>query len=423
MRPPTQTPDPVGWCRTISLLFAALCLLRIGVPSSPYFDEIHYLPAARGLLDGSQWLNREHPPLGKEIIAAGIALLGDRALGWRIFSALAGGVALYAWCRALWYTSGTRFAPVAGGILLATAFPLFVHARIAMLDVFMVAFLMIGFWQCVGAVREPETGRGRLAIAGVALGLAMAAKWNAVPLAMAPGIAFLVLRLIAGRRRLLRSRRGMPVPGITLIEASVWLGAVPLIVYTLTYIPLIFIAENPLDPGAFLQLHRSMVVLQENVVQPHPYQSNWSDWVLNIRAIWYLYEPVDGAQRGVLLIGNPLTVLLGLPALLWCAWQGIFRGRNDAMAVLVLYLASLGFWIVVNKPVQFYYHYFLPSCFLIAALALALDAFWQRGRRWLPVAVLTGSVALFGYFYPILSAAPLAGPDAFLTWTWLDSWR
>ncbi len=423
MRAPPQIRDPVGWCWGLSLLFAGLCLWRIWVPSSPYFDEVHYLPAARGLLDGSQWLNREHPPLGKEIIAAGIALLGDRALGWRIFSALAGGVALFAYCRALWFASGTRFAPLAGGILLATAFPLFVHSRIAMLDVFMVAFLMIAFWQCAGAVRESETGRWRLAIAGVALGLAMASKWNAVPLAVVPGLAFFALRFMAGRRRLLLSRRGPPVPGITLVEAALWLGAVPLIVYALSYFPVLFVAQNPLDPGKFFELHHSMIALQENVLKPHPYQSNWPDWVLNIRAIWYLYEPVDGAQRGVLLIGNPLTMLLGPPALLWCAWVGIFRRRNDAMAVLVLYLVSLGFWILVNKPVQFYYHYFLPSCFLIAALTLALDEFWQRGWRWLPPAVVAASGGLFAWFYPILSAAPLSGPDAFLTWTWLHSWR
>jgi dolichyl-phosphate-mannose--protein O-mannosyl transferase len=56
-------------------------------------------------------------------------------------------------------------------------------------------------------------------------------------------------------------------------------------------------------------------------------------------------------------------------------------------------------------------------------LALVLDAMWQSGRRKLPLAVLAASAALFAGFYPILSAAPLAGPQSFAHWMWLDSWR
>ena len=155
----------------------------------------------------------------------------------------------------------------------------------------------------------------------------------------------------------------------------------------------------------------------------HTYQSVWYEWALNWRAIWYLYEPIDGAQRGVLMIGNPLTMWLGLPAVVWCAWAGIWRRRWDALGTFLLYAATLGFCIVAAKPVQFYYHYLLPSVFLIACLALALDALWRRGWRWPPLLVVGASVALFWFFWPILTAAPLHGPQSFLTWTWLHSWR
>jgi dolichyl-phosphate-mannose--protein O-mannosyl transferase len=145
--------------------------------------------------------------------------------------------------------------------------------------------------------------------------------------------------------------------------------------------------------------------------------------VLNWRPIWYYYEVGDGAQRGVLMIGNPLTMLAALPALAWCLGAGILRRRNDALAVALLYIAAIGLWIIAPKPVQFYYHYLLPSCFLLAALALALDALWQRGWRKLVLAVLGGSMALFAVFWPILTAAPLAGPESFEFWTWLPNWR
>ena len=419
---PAHPRDPIGWCAALALAFLALCLVRLGIPSQPFFDEVHYLPAARALLEGSDYLNREHPLLGKQVMALGIALFGDNPWGWRLFSALAGAGALYAFMRALWFASDSRFATLAYGVLLATGFALFVHARIAMLDIFMAAFFALMLWQLAGAVREPETGRWRLAIVGVALGLAMASKWNAVPLAVLPGLAFFAARLSAGRRRLFTSRRGVPVPGISLLEAALWLGAVPLLVYALTFLPAAGLERNAVGPGGLIALHREMVALQESVIEPHPYQSNWPDWLLNIRAIWYLYEPVDGAQRGVLLIGNPLTMLLGLPAMAWCVWAAL-RKRGDAAAAVVLYAASVGFWIVADKPVQFYYHYFLPSCFLLAGLALALDEVWQRGWRKLCLAVLAASVALFAVFYPILSAAALEGAHSFATWMWLDSWR
>ena len=122
----------------------------------------------------------------------------------------------------------------AGGVLLATAFHLFVHARIAMLDIFMVSFTMVELWMCAGAVREAETARWRLALAGVAMGCAMASKWSAIPVAMLPGIAFVAVRLRSSGWRAWTSNRGWPVPGIGLPEAFLWLGIVPLAIYAAT---------------------------------------------------------------------------------------------------------------------------------------------------------------------------------------------
>lgn len=407
--------------------FWALLLVRLSIPSKPYFDEVHYLPAAREYWQLGKYVNREHPLLGKELIALGMQLFGDRPLGWRIFPSLAGALTLFAGMRAIWFAAQSRFATIAYGLLLATGFYIFVNARIAMLDIFMLAFTALAYWQLAAAVREPERGRIRLAAAGAALGLALASKWNAAPLALLPGLAFFALRLRAGRRRFLLSARGAPVPGISLLEAGVWLGVLPLVIYTLTYVPAWFFAEGAIGGAGgsanFLALHTDAIKLQESVVKQHPYMSRWPQWVLNSRSIWYLYEAVDGAQRGVVLIGNPLTMLLGLPALLWAASEAYLRRNAAAAAVTVLYAVTLGFWIASDKPVQFLYHYFLPSMALLAALALALDALWQSGRRWLAVIPLVGSIALFVHFYPILSSAPLSGPQAFTEWMWLARWR
>lgn len=421
-RAPDQPIDPIRWCAALAVAFWALVLWNLAIPSQPYFDEIHYLPAARDLLELSTFSNREHPLFGKEMIAFGIALLGDNPWGWRIFPSMAGVLALFCVMRAVWFGTLSRFATIAAGVLVATGFHLFVHSRIAMLDIFMIAGLSAAFWQCAAAIREPETGRARLIIAGIALGIAMSAKWNALVVAMVPGLAFLVLRWFAGRRRLLLSRRGMPVPGMTLLEAFVWLGLLPLAIYAATFLPGYFYAANAMSEGIVAH-HRDMFDLQTQVLKPHPYQSNWPDWVINWRAIWYLYEPIDGAQRGVILIGNPLTMLLGLPALLWCTWQGVAARRPMHGAVALLYAVSLGFWIFAAKPVQFYYHYFLPGTVLLVALGLALDDLREAGWKRSAVGVLIASVVLFAFFYEVLAAEPLARENSFLTWTWLDSWK
>lgn len=421
--PPERSSDPLLATLALCLLFLALSLWQIAIPSRPYFDEVHYLPAARALLGGSEWLNPEHPPLGKIILAAGIGLFGDTPLGWRILPAIFGTIALYAFSRALWEASRSRFATLAYCWLLGTGFFLIIHARIAMLDVFMVAFMALCLWQCARAVRAPEEGRKRLFLAGLALGAALATKWNAVPLAVVPGLAFLACRIGAGRRRLLLSRRGAPVPGVSLVEAALWLGAMPLAVYALSFAPLLWIEGNPFGPRGIIGIQQMMLEMQQSVKQPHPYQSNWQQWLLNLRAIWYFYEDFDGAWRGVMLLGNPLTMLLGLPALLWCGWAAWSQRRGDALAVVVLFGFSFGFWIVAAKPIQFYYHYFLPSCFLLAALALALDALRQRSLAWLSYISLAASAGLFVFFFPVLTAMRLKASGSFVTWAWLESWK
>jgi len=453
MRAPVHPRDPIGWSAVLVLVFLALASVRLTIPTELFFDEVHYVPAARTILDLSAPRNVEHPPLGKELIALGMALLGDRPLGWRIMPLLFGALTLFSAMRAMWFASCSRAASLLTGFYLVIGFPLLVQARIAMLDIFMLGSLMVALWMCAGAVREAETARWRLVMAGTALGAAMAAKWNAVPLAVLPGVTFFAIRLWCARGRCLWARRGAPVPGMTLVEAFIWLGLLPLAVYAANYWPFLLFADTqsyfqePNILASLVALHEQMMALQTGLLKAHPYQSTWLQWVLNWRAIWYLYEPVNGAQRGVLLVGNPLAMLAGLPALVWCVWAGLrgfsqrvvtlppaadapdnapceaVQAHSAALAVALLYAVSLGMWIVAPKPVQFYYHYALPSCFLLAALALATEAMWRRGRKALAAVLMLGSAALFVWFYPILTAAPLSGERAFMQYSWLDSWR
>lgn len=416
--------DPWAWCAMIACAFLALCWWHLSIPSKIYFDEIHYVTAARKMLQGLR-VNAEHPMLGKSIIAFAIETLGDRPSNWRIPSALFGAFGLFALSRLVWFASGSARATLIATFLVATDFAWFIQSRIAMLDMFMACFGMIALWQFAAAVRLPRQGRGRLALGGLSAGLALGSKWSIAPALLVPGLVFLVWRAKFGPR-VFTMARGAPVPGISLVEAGVWLGLVPLTVYWLTFWPAFHWAVNPANPLDPIGWHQNMLKLQDSVVKPHPYRSYWYQWVGNWRAVWYLYQPVDGAQRGIVLIGNPFTMLAGLPALGWALWAGLRKRRWDALGFAVLYLVSLLFWALSGKPVQFYYHYLLPGTFLMICLALALDEVWKRRDRWrwLAPAALAVSAGMFLYFYPIISAGKLCcGRPSFTQWMWLRSWR
>lgn len=416
--------DPLVWCWAITLAFLVVVLHRLGTPSKIMFDEVHYLPAARRLIELSSRLNPEHPLLGKEFIALGMLVAGDGPFGWRLPNALLGTLGLFAAMRALWWASLSRPATLLFGFLFATNFIWFVLSRIAMLDMAMASMMALAFWQAALAWRKGS--RLHLALCGVFLGLSLGGKWNGAPILALPGLLFAWDRwwALAGRRRaFLIARDAGPIPGVSLLEAALWLGVMPLIAYFATFAPAFFYKVQPLTLQGLIPWQGYMLKLQDSVVKPHLYQSRWWQWVFNIRPIWFFYSPWDGAQRGVLCLGNPFTMLAGLPTLLLCLWAGVRNGDRLRGAVVVLYVASLIFWAINGKPVQFYYHYALASVFLIAALALVLAQWWEQRRRWPGALVVVLSGMMFIGFYPILSAGALPGKLSYRDYTWLDSWR
>ena len=49
--PPPRPRDPLAWCFALTGLYALIAGWRLAIPSEPFFDEVHYIPAARALLD------------------------------------------------------------------------------------------------------------------------------------------------------------------------------------------------------------------------------------------------------------------------------------------------------------------------------------------------------------------------------------
>jgi dolichyl-phosphate-mannose-protein mannosyltransferase len=166
----------------VIIFFAAHLTLLVGVttPEKFYFDEVHYVPAARQMLEPAMptpMLNPMHPPLAKQLMALSIRTFGDVPLGWRypgvLFGALAI-VAMYLCGLALFAGQG----PVVASALLAFFNQmLFVQSRIAMLDIFALAFGLFAIAAFLHGFRKPRPHLW-FALAGLAFGLSTACKWS-----------------------------------------------------------------------------------------------------------------------------------------------------------------------------------------------------------------------------------------------------
>jgi dolichyl-phosphate-mannose--protein O-mannosyl transferase len=404
---------PILVAALLGLVAEALFLFRVTVPSTLVFDEIHYVPAARTMLRLLEPVNTEHPLLGKAFIAAGIALFGDNSLGWRFFSTLAAAATVVGVFAITWLLMRRMRTAVLAGVFAMLNMTIFVQARIAMLDGFMAAFVVMGTAALLWSMEAPP-GRGlpRVLLGGVLLGLAIGCKWAAVPFLFYAGLAIVVLRL---RDR--GCRKGHATWVLLLA-----LGLSAIAAYLLTFLPAFFYARDPLTLATLLPFQLQMYAEQTQILPAHTYQSSWWSWPLMIRPIWYLYEPVDGAMRGIFMIGNPAILWGGLIAVAACLWAAWRHRSARLFAIAALWIGAYLPWIVIPKSLGFFYYYYLPSIFLCPTLAAAFGLL-PRGRRgrW-EAAFVVLSAGLFAYFYSIIAAAPLPGPDAFRNWTWFDTW-
>jgi dolichyl-phosphate-mannose-protein mannosyltransferase len=447
----------------LALLAQALFLIHLDQPSVIMFDEIHYLPAAQALLDLSGPRNVEHPMLGKELIAAGMAVLGDNPFGWRIASTLAGTATVLGVFAFLWLFTRRMRAALVGAALALLSQTVYVQARTGMLDVFLGMFLVWGLVFFLWAMQgQGKAVWWRWIVASALMGCVTAVKWAGVPYIALTALSFLVIRARDARlakKPLLSALSGKDQrhwAGLPTIPAILALGVVSILTYFLTFAPAFFYTTDPIPSlsGLFAQqLH--MWQMQTQILPHHTYQSSWWSWPLALRPIWYFYEWDRGAQRGVLLLGNPLIMWGGLVAVAACYWAWLeprlrrakpakpvaaaAAGASSAkapaaplapagnpikpLAMALLWTGSLAIYIVIPKSIGFYYYYYPSSIFLCLVLPVAFLHFDRgRNRGWEEWFVAI-SLLVFGYFYPILSGAPLADSQGFAHWMWLGSWR
>lgn len=400
---------PLPLALLIFALAEALFLIHLAVPPQFVFDEVHYVPAARALIALSGPVNIEHPLLGKSLIALGMLIFGDTPFGWRFMSTLAGSATVVAMFATTWLITRRRRPSLVASALTLLGFTLYVQARIAMLDGFMLAFLAGAIAMMAWSLRAG--GWWRWISAAALLGLAVGCKWLAAPYIAFAAAAFVIVKRANPRH----------FPDLPIWPALILLGAVSALAYLATFAPAFFYAVEPLTLARLIPFQGEMFERQTQVLPPHAYQSSWWTWPLLIRPIWYLYEPVDGVQRGILLLGNPAIMWFGLVAVAGCWVEWVRRGSPRLLAAAALWTGSLGIWAIIPKSLGFYYYYFPSSIFIVLPIALMLDH-WRLRVRHADIALLIVALCLAVYFFPVLSAGALPDAGAFRRWTWFASW-
>ncbi len=403
-------------------------LIGIDVPDQPYFDETHYVPAARQLLSSGfdvPTSNLEHPPLAKELIALSIWLFGESPFGWRTFSALFGGLAvtgIYLCGLALF---DSHRAAVWTALIAALNQMLFVQARVAMLDIFSLAFVLWGLAFFFWSFRELAQIRRLLYAAGLCLGLATACKWNGV---FACGMCIAIVMVVSTMRQwrtvFVESRttdwyRPDLWADVRVADWLLALGVIPLASYFATFLPI-----YGFSPGALLEAQRRIFHDNANLSTPHPYMSAWPSWPLLLRPMWFLFQKVEEDRfLAVVSLGNPVICWSAIPALFVCLHDWIMLRRRDAFLIVASYCALYFPWIAMPRAIGFSYYY-LPAV-TVASLALTYCLFRNSSRvlywgRWIFLAAATAG---FVIFLPITSASigtSLAGFDRLM---WLKGWH
>ena len=192
--------------RSLQPLFSSTAhfalLAGVTTPEKFYFDEVHYVPAARQMLEPvlpTPMLNPMHPPLAKQLIALSIEAFGDTPLGWRYAGVLFGSlavVAVYLCGLALFAAQG---AAIAAALLAFFNQMLFVQSRIAMLDIFSLSFSLFAIAAFVHGFRRPRPHLW-FALTGLACGLAVACKWSGLFVLAVCIVIVAAIRLLQGWR-------------------------------------------------------------------------------------------------------------------------------------------------------------------------------------------------------------------------------
>jgi dolichyl-phosphate-mannose-protein mannosyltransferase len=415
---------------------AGFRLIDLGLPDRIVFDESYYaqdactyLALGQEVCGGISEASWVHPPLGKRIIALGIALGGYEPVAWRFPVVVAGVIAvgaLFLLTRRL--TGSVAAAGVAAGVLALDPLSI-VSSRVAMLDMFLTAASILAL---LFAVLHRDTLRHRqanripalppwLVAAGFACGVAIATKWSGILVLAIVAVLVIAWEIDAGAQagatRLGTLRRLAPAIAICLV-------VLPGMVYIASYIGVLegeILAvpwQQDAWPRVFGGRQLRMATFHAGLDATHPYASpSWS-WLLGKRAVTYYFETDSaGRYREILAFANLALWLPGAAAAILAALAfAVHRQvRRAELVVAATVIGSYLPWLLlsINRPFVFL-HYIVPTIpFLAMAIGWAVTLLPVALRRLAAAGVLIIALGVALFWAPLLYGWPLS----------YDEWR
>lgn len=400
---PWHDPRPwVGWAVTavVAAVAAVTRFWSLGFPPTKSFDEVYYATEAQELLrygyeDNRGYMFIVHPPLGKWLIGATSALWGDNSLGWRVAPALAGVVGVVIITRvARRMTRSNLFGGVAG-LLLALEGLSLVLARTALLDIFLQLFVLAGF---AALVADRDAVRARLAgllaagadlssgaptlgprpwrlVAGVMFGAACAVKWTALSFF----VLFVLLSLLwdhgalraAGVERHWRAagrRSALPALGSLL--------ATPVAVYLFSYLGW-FAGENGWNRH-WADTHSASATLHLPLVSV-PFDWGWVPGPIRSLGSYHLqaYRFHEGLDSGHAYQSSPWSwLVLGRPVDFYYDGSGTACGASSCSREILLIGTPLMWWAFVPMLLWLAWHWATTRDWRAGAVWVAFAAGW-----------------------------------------------
>lgn len=383
----------------VILLFALLTrLYGLGHPPGFYYDEVYHAFAATEIAKGNPdawvWYGKapegrafawDHPPISKLGMAAGIAIFGERAIGWRFPNALLGVGSVFLVYLVGFALLRNRTVSIFGAAIFALDGLPLVLSRIGMNDIYFLFFALGTIYFLI---------KDSYLLSAIFLGLAGASKWSAIWL-----IPVLVIMIF-----LLKKRIGLRLG---------WFVVIPPVVYILSYTPFFMTGHTVAE---FIELHEQTWWYHTTLQATHAYSSPWWSWPLMLKPVsWYAHSENDLVSR-IYAQGNPAIFWIGFAAVIATFVIAIFSKRRELWVLLVAYAGLFVPWSI-SPRIMFLYHY-LPS---VPFLSIMLAWVLVSNRRWklTSIVFLIFAFLIFLLVYPRLIGIPVA-QSFYLTWyAWL----